>query len=538
MDVISTLQIHHVALAAGVALLLSIIITSLYAWRQEQNNVSSVLGFGAHVMSWQMSAASNATFWFLVGITIDPISAVVLPCISISADIGKIVIPHAEDYHRNRRKRWGVTFLRTISIFATVGLGIMYAQAGDKNNQLQQLAQQEHAANIDSAQARVKAGIASDDTESRKAELQAQMQKVRDQITAIENQYAVNYAGDIAYKNNKKLTVLTATNGCDPSNAFTKISANGCENIKNLSASLGTLSASFRQLSASEVAEADSKENLRDSYSQAREDLKEQKNGIPVTEMIGLALKVIGINSSQTDSAFIKQLIFGIILAFFLETIVAITLPITIQPEGNSDENNGDPEPDNTGIIAKIANFSLISGGQMGDTLGTLSRQFSASSENKPEQGETAPQSLLEQLKNSSIDTLSGFIDIKRAAEELGITLRDGHYDTAVLMAKCYGENIATYAFYKIIRQQFGEGIKKDYIDDVKRIMARHNYLITKPYGSKGVTFVWSDERAIEQALYQFTRDGLPALATPATRQPAAEQEPVQQQPLKLVVNQ
>jgi hypothetical protein len=486
--------------------------------------------FFAHVQVWQMSTVMNMLFWYILGSSTDAISAAVLPALFFCADLAKVIVPRMADYPHSWGKRAGVNFLRVLSIAATIGFGSLFAQQNANNTLDSQLAQQQIQASTKAADARVQSNAPD-------AENLALQDQLRAKITAIQSRPALTASGKRIYLNGKNTapsTVWAAPQGCKASNGYTKVPANGCEELVGLQSNLVKLTSGLTDGAKNLVKQAE-------AYGKAREQLKDAKPTLPVNDMIAGVLSFFGASAATTSDPKSISLVFGTILAIAFELLIVITL-------ATHAESQNQPQPAAAGKIAKLKflvrtlrKIGKIAG-KPGVKQGSDAGQFPSKCPSDLTEladkekwaadglfGEPARPTELGNFKKATLSTVDELVNINVINSSDGIKLKDGHKQVLVLMMQHYGEKVATWHFYNLLKEQYGEGVKKDYIDHAKLILHRNGYMNAVPYGSRGVKYEWVDERTLRTVIRQ-KRSGVDGQKVVALRPASQHAKPTDTQ--------
>jgi hypothetical protein len=486
--------------------------------------------FFAHVQVWQMSTVMNMLFWYILGSSTDAISAAVLPALFFCADLAKVIVPRMADYPHSWGKRAGVNFLRVLSIAATIGFGSLFAQQNANNTLDSQLAQQQIQASTKAADARVQSNAPD-------AENLALQDQLRAKITAIQSRPALTVSGKRIYLNGKNTapsTVWAATQGCKASNGYTKVPANGCEELNQAQLDLVKVSSGLTNQAKNLVKQS---EALRS----AREQLKDAKPTLPVNDMIAGVLGFFGASTATTSDPKSISLVFGTILAVAFELLIVITL-------ATHAANQNQQQPATPGKMAKlkflvrtlrkIGKIARNAGVKRGLDVGQFPLDSRLNLVSLTSEGNGAIGGLLEELpkptelgdfKKVTLSTVDKLVDINIINNSDGIKLKDGHKQVLVLLMQHYGESVATSQFYETVKQQHGEGIRKAYIDDAKLILHRNGYMNAVPYGSRGVKYEWVDERTLRTVIRQ-KRSGVDGQKVVALRPASQHAKPTDTQ--------
>lgn len=502
-NILDAITQQQVLVVVGVALLLAIIAGSLNY--RKRADIPHAIGLSAHITAWQASSGANMLFWYILGSSMDAVSAILLPVIFFVGDIAKILIPRTRNYRKNWGKRLGVNLLRAISIFATVGLGSLYFEQNANSNLDANLARQQAQALVDAANAGKAAAVANAQSEAPDMERLAATEQLRQQINAIKSRPAVTRKGNKLYwqgKSNSPTPVWVATDGCKPGSSYTKVPANGCEELNQLLVKLvkleGDLTNQPKKLFNQRNAFQDASTSLED----ARRVLAEAPPALPVNDMIAALLSALGADPDEAVSNERNSMIFGIFLAIALELLVMITIGLDFTaPQADEDQASkaGIFSLEKMGgttiwLFRTIQNalFSRLKRGLDAGQIGVKNDDILV----KPAEVLTRTQEdAVETFRNVNLETLSGLVGT--------ISIKDGHNLVLVLLMQRYAENVATSQFFKAIKAEYGEGIRKAYIDEAKAILHYNGYMNAVPFGQRGIKYEWVDEETLRTVVQQ-----------------------------------
>ncbi|MDD5395346.1 MAG: hypothetical protein PHE17_20165 [Thiothrix sp.] len=460
--------------------------------------------FFAHIQSWQMSTIMNMLFWFLLGAGMDNIAAAVLPALFFCADVVKVIVPRQCGYSSSIGKRMSIWFLRVLSIAATIGLGSLFSQQSALDSEVAQLEQKAIQVSIQAANVRLQSNAPDADSLAIQDQLRAK-------ITAIQNRPALTASGNHVYLNGKNTapsTVWAATQDCKASNRYTKVPKNGCEELDQARSNLTRLTSGLTD-------QAKNLTSQKKAYDEAKISLKEVKPTLPVNDMIAGLLRFFGVSAVITDDNKLISLFLGGFIAIAFEIIIIITLTPYIDDTGTTPPSPPGKMAKLKFLVRTLRKFGKIAG-KSGVRQGSDAGQFRSKSWSnlvKPENGltneenglfeEPAKPTEMGDFKNATLSTVGELVDFNLVGDADGVKLKDGHKQVLVLLMQRYGENAATWHFYKLVKEQYGEGVKKAYIDDAKLILHRNGYMNAMPYGSRGVKYEWVDERTLRTVIRQ-----------------------------------
>lgn len=424
----------------------------LNSFRRQRDPVLAI-SLATHVQVWQISSGINLLFWYLLGSGMDVVSAILLPAAFLCADLAKVIIPRSCDYASSTRKQWGVQFLRGLSVFASIGLGSLYAQHNALASLETKLVWQGAQATVQAADTRVQARLPDADNLTEQARLRAG-------IEAIKQRDAVNLAGQAVFLSGKKSSVWEATHGCQPDNAFSQVTANDCKAFGQLRTRLDTLESELSVQTAN-------LDNQVQAYTTARASLQTVQPSLPVTEMLAAGLKGVGVSPAVYGDPQILALLFGLILAIALELLVIVTLekPVKI-----------------ASVIARNGrNEVKYNAGTLPDNAGQVPGQARE----------------LDILRSVTLTTLDSLVDWSVVKDADKFRVCDGHRRVLVSLMQHYGKKVSTGYFFQFIRQQYGDGVRKAYIEECKLILHRNGYMTARAWGETGTQYQWCNPHEV-----------------------------------------
>lgn len=506
-NILDAITQQQVLVAVGAALLLAIIVGGLNY--RKRADIPHAIGLSAHITVWQASSGANMLFWYILGSSMDAVSAILLPVIFFVGDIAKILIPRTRNYRKDWGKRLGVNLLRAISIFATVGLGSLYFEQNANSNLDANLARQQAKALVDAANAGKAAAVANAQSEAPDMERLAATEQLRQQIDAIKSRPAVTRKGNKLYwqgKSNSPTPVWVATDGCKPGSSYTKVPANGCEELNQLLVKLVKLEGDLTNQPKKLVNQRNAFQDASTSLEDARRVLAEAPPTLPVNDMIAALLSALGVDPDEAASNERNAMIFGIFLAIALELLVMITLGLDFTaPPDDEDQTNeaGIFSLEKMGEAAiwlfRTIRNPLFSGVKRGLDPGQIGVKNDDILVKPAEVLTRTQEDAVETFRNINLETLSGIVGTSTP----GISLKDGHNLVLILLMQRYAGNVATSQFFKTIKAEYGEGIRKAYIDEAKAILHYNGYMNAVPFGQRGIKYEWVDEATLRTIMQQ-----------------------------------
>ncbi|HRJ52273.1 MAG TPA: hypothetical protein PLE99_05875 [Candidatus Thiothrix moscowensis] len=510
-SVLEGISQQDVLLAAALMLVFAVG-AGIWHYRKQQA-VLPAIGVASHIAVWEASSGANMLFWYILGSSMDAVSAVLLPIIFFVADIAKVLIPRTRKYRQSWDKRISVNILRGFSLFATIGLGSLYATQNANSGMDAELARQQAAFVVKAAEASVDAADTRLESNAPDADDLALQQSLRDKINAIQNRPAVNASGIRIYldgKDKPATTVWVATKGCSTKSSYSKVPANGCEELSQLQLNLAKWSSGLASQAKNMASQSESYKNAGQQLEEARRTLQGTPPALPVNDMIAAAQVWLGYTQEQASDHKRNSLIFGALLAISLELLVMMTINLdfknTSAKDDDVDSSGASWVAATTGLgllLFKTAQNRLFSRAKRGLDAGQfpLHGQESLAKTEKPLA--SIPVDEVEQFKQAVLSTLNDWIDLSVIRDEDGFKIKEGHQQALVLLMQNFGGNVSNDFFFNKIRNAHGEGIRKAYISESKLILYRNGYMWSKPFGNRGVTYEWVDEDTLRNVMRQ-----------------------------------
>lgn len=510
-SVLAGISQQDVLLAAALMLVFAVG-AGIWHYRKQQA-VLPAIGVASHIAVWEASSGANMLFWYILGSSMDAVSAVLLPIIFFVADIAKVLIPRTRRYRQSWDKRISVNILRGFSLFATIGLGSLYATQNANSGMDAELARQQAQVIVASANAGAAAAEAGVKADTPDAERLAEIAQLQAQVDAMKTRPAVNHKGKPLYwngENKPPVTVWAATKGCSAQNSYTKVAENGCNQLNQLLTSLVKLSDDLTNQPKKLVNQKNELETAGAKLEEARRLLQGSSPALPVNDMIAAAQVWLGYTQEQASDHKRNSLIFGVLLAISLELLVMMTINLDFKNTSVKDD-----EMDSSGsswgaavtglglLLFRTAQnrlFSRVSCGLDAGQSGVKNEDFLV----KPSGDLTStPTDGVEAFRSTTLASLDNLVNLDVVQDADGFELKDGHKTVLVLLIQRYADNVATSQFYDGIKQQYGEGVRKAYIDEAKLILHRNGYMNALPFGSKGIRYVWVDEDTLRNVMRQ-----------------------------------